>query len=44
MPAMSAFDHSDLDGRLLQLLAAAKQAGVARIGFVAESTGAGRGP
>ena len=31
-------------GRVLQLLAAAKQAGVVRIGFVAESTGAGRGP
>lgn len=31
-------------GRVLQLLAAANQAGVARVGFVAESTGPGRRP
>jgi biopolymer transport protein TolR len=31
-------------GRVVQLLALANQAGVARVGFVAESTGAGRLP
>ena len=31
-------------GRVQQLLAAANQAGVARVGFVAESTGPGRRP